>query len=369
MTTPDGHGSRRHPDEHELARAVEASAALRQLLAAASAPPSTAELKGRSRAIAAFRAAHRSVVRRGQLPPDNRCGRARSADPGGRAAPTAEPATTAAPRRQPPPDEAGPRPPLVGRAAHRGLGGPGRAARQHRGGCRRRPIADSAAERRVRPLQRPGCREPRQPAARHSPRRAPARVRAPSTTSSSSARAAPHPSHRLRRSARTSREPARQRPGQRPRPARRTLPCVPGGGAGDAVPARVPAAGDGGRRIVRRRGVLRRAAGNRPGRHAGRPAAGFRAAGTEGPADRLIAAGSAGTSAGPLPPPGQPASERLGARCRPVPAAVRGDRPGRQGGRATAAEAPLTAQPRAPVEDPGASCGRTKRRRLAWPLA
>ncbi len=59
MTIPGGHGSRPDPDEQELARAVDDSAALRQLLAAASAPPSSAELKGRSRAIAAFRAAHR----------------------------------------------------------------------------------------------------------------------------------------------------------------------------------------------------------------------------------------------------------------------------------------------------------------------
>lgn len=50
---------RRHPDEHELVQAVAASAALRRLLAAASAPPSTAELEGRSRAIAHFRAAQR----------------------------------------------------------------------------------------------------------------------------------------------------------------------------------------------------------------------------------------------------------------------------------------------------------------------
>jgi hypothetical protein len=51
--------SPRHPDEDELVRAVDDSAALRQLLAAASAPPSTAELKGRSQAIAYFRA-HRT---------------------------------------------------------------------------------------------------------------------------------------------------------------------------------------------------------------------------------------------------------------------------------------------------------------------
>src|SRR5689334_14730928 len=59
MTTPHGPESRRHPDEQELARAVHASDALQQLLAAASAPPSTAELKGRARAVAAFRAAYR----------------------------------------------------------------------------------------------------------------------------------------------------------------------------------------------------------------------------------------------------------------------------------------------------------------------
>ncbi|HST46848.1 hypothetical protein [Jatrophihabitans sp.] len=57
--TADGHESRHHPDEQELARAAHASDALQQLLAAASAPPSTAELKGRSRAVAAFRAAYR----------------------------------------------------------------------------------------------------------------------------------------------------------------------------------------------------------------------------------------------------------------------------------------------------------------------
>jgi hypothetical protein len=57
MTQPHGRRSPRHPDEDELVRAVDASAALRQLLAAAAAPPSTAELKGRSRAIADFRAA------------------------------------------------------------------------------------------------------------------------------------------------------------------------------------------------------------------------------------------------------------------------------------------------------------------------
>ena len=60
MTTSDGPESRHHPDEQELARIARASDALQQLLAAASAPPSTAELTGRSRAIAAFRAAYRS---------------------------------------------------------------------------------------------------------------------------------------------------------------------------------------------------------------------------------------------------------------------------------------------------------------------
>ncbi|MEO7260533.1 MAG: hypothetical protein ABI047_04660 [Jatrophihabitantaceae bacterium] len=59
MTNANGRRSQRHPDEHELVQAIDASAALRQLLAAASAPPSTAELKGRSRAIADFRAAQR----------------------------------------------------------------------------------------------------------------------------------------------------------------------------------------------------------------------------------------------------------------------------------------------------------------------
>jgi hypothetical protein len=57
MTSAHGPRSPRHPDEDELARVADASAALRQLLAAAAAPPSTAELKGRSRAIADFRAA------------------------------------------------------------------------------------------------------------------------------------------------------------------------------------------------------------------------------------------------------------------------------------------------------------------------
>ncbi|HEX8094327.1 hypothetical protein [Jatrophihabitans sp.] len=59
MTHASGRWSPRHPDEDELVRAVDASAALRQLLAAASAPPSTAELTGRPRAIADFRAAQR----------------------------------------------------------------------------------------------------------------------------------------------------------------------------------------------------------------------------------------------------------------------------------------------------------------------
>src|ERR1700712_3318814 len=63
MTHADGHRSQLHPDEAELVRAVDASAALRQLLAAASAPPSRAELKGRSRAIADFRAAQRASAR------------------------------------------------------------------------------------------------------------------------------------------------------------------------------------------------------------------------------------------------------------------------------------------------------------------
>ncbi|HEX8766779.1 MAG TPA: hypothetical protein VF714_00320 [Jatrophihabitans sp.] len=57
MTHAHGRWSSRHPDEDELVQAVDASAALRRLLAAASAPPSAAELKGRSRAIADFRAA------------------------------------------------------------------------------------------------------------------------------------------------------------------------------------------------------------------------------------------------------------------------------------------------------------------------
>lgn len=59
MSNASRRSPRRHPDEHELVQAVAASAALRQLLAAASAPPSTAELKGRARAIADFRAAQR----------------------------------------------------------------------------------------------------------------------------------------------------------------------------------------------------------------------------------------------------------------------------------------------------------------------
>ena len=59
MTYPNDCWSPRYPDEDELVRAVDGSAALRQLLAAASAPPSTAELRGRSRAIADFRAAQR----------------------------------------------------------------------------------------------------------------------------------------------------------------------------------------------------------------------------------------------------------------------------------------------------------------------
>jgi hypothetical protein len=59
MTPADDYWSPRYPDEDELARAVDGSAALRQLLAAASAPASPAELRGRSRAIAEFRAARR----------------------------------------------------------------------------------------------------------------------------------------------------------------------------------------------------------------------------------------------------------------------------------------------------------------------
>jgi len=57
MTNANGRRSQRHPDEQELIRVAAASAALRRLLAAAAAPPSAAELRGRSRAIAAFRAA------------------------------------------------------------------------------------------------------------------------------------------------------------------------------------------------------------------------------------------------------------------------------------------------------------------------
>jgi hypothetical protein len=56
MTHANDPSFRLHPDEDDLVRAVDASAALRHLLAAASAPPSTAELKGHSRAIAAYRA-------------------------------------------------------------------------------------------------------------------------------------------------------------------------------------------------------------------------------------------------------------------------------------------------------------------------
>jgi hypothetical protein len=60
MTHANDRWSPRSPDEDELVRAVDGSAALRQLLAAASAPPSAAELRGRSRAIADFREAQRS---------------------------------------------------------------------------------------------------------------------------------------------------------------------------------------------------------------------------------------------------------------------------------------------------------------------
>lgn len=63
MATPHGSEPGRAPDEQELARAAYASDALRQLLAAASAPPTTTELKGRSRAVAAFRSVYR--LRRG----------------------------------------------------------------------------------------------------------------------------------------------------------------------------------------------------------------------------------------------------------------------------------------------------------------
>ncbi|MBV9821747.1 MAG: hypothetical protein JO144_05835 [Actinobacteria bacterium] len=59
MVTPQGPESRRAPDEQELTRAAHSSDALRQLLAAAAAPPTTAELKGRSRALAAFRSVYR----------------------------------------------------------------------------------------------------------------------------------------------------------------------------------------------------------------------------------------------------------------------------------------------------------------------
>lgn len=60
MTNVNGRGPQRHPDEQELLRIVECSLALRQLLASAAAPPSAAELSGRSRAVADFLAAHRS---------------------------------------------------------------------------------------------------------------------------------------------------------------------------------------------------------------------------------------------------------------------------------------------------------------------
>ncbi|HEY0165930.1 MAG TPA: hypothetical protein VGB75_02710 [Jatrophihabitans sp.] len=63
MSNANGRRPPRHPDEQRLVEAAEASAALRQLLAAASAPPSAAELKGRSQAIAAFRGVHRPVIR------------------------------------------------------------------------------------------------------------------------------------------------------------------------------------------------------------------------------------------------------------------------------------------------------------------
>lgn len=56
MNDAYGRGAPDHPDEDELVRTVDASPALRQLLAAASAPPSAAELRGRSRALAGFRA-------------------------------------------------------------------------------------------------------------------------------------------------------------------------------------------------------------------------------------------------------------------------------------------------------------------------
>jgi hypothetical protein len=60
MTNPNGRSFSRDPDEHELLRTVDASVALQQLLAAAAAPPSATELKGRSRAVAEFRAAQLS---------------------------------------------------------------------------------------------------------------------------------------------------------------------------------------------------------------------------------------------------------------------------------------------------------------------
>lgn len=59
MTNPGGHGSRRYPDERELAQTVDASVALQQLLAAASAPPSSDELQGLSQALAGYRVARR----------------------------------------------------------------------------------------------------------------------------------------------------------------------------------------------------------------------------------------------------------------------------------------------------------------------
>lgn len=59
MSPPPGPEPRRAPDEQELVRAAHASEALRQLLAAASAPPTTAELTGRARALAAFRSVYR----------------------------------------------------------------------------------------------------------------------------------------------------------------------------------------------------------------------------------------------------------------------------------------------------------------------
>ena len=59
MTKPGGHRSRRHLDERELVQAVDASVALQQLLAAASAPPTPAELQGLARALDGFRAMRR----------------------------------------------------------------------------------------------------------------------------------------------------------------------------------------------------------------------------------------------------------------------------------------------------------------------